>query len=146
MPIKYFDSIFKAVEKAKTKKEKIEILKQNSSPTLKAILGYTYDPSVKWLLPEGTPPHKSLTEESDAEITMGYAQKQFYLFVEGPTDTQKNLKQIRREQLFIQLLESVHPCEVKVLIGMKDRKLPYKGVTRKLVAEAFPNLARNWFS
>ena len=53
---------------------------------------------------------------------------------------------MRREQLFIQLLESVHPCEVKVLIGMKDRKLPYKGVTRKLVAEAFPNLARNWFS
>jgi hypothetical protein len=146
MPIKYFDSIFKAVEKAKTKKEKIEILKQNSSPTLKAILGYTYDPSVKWLLPEGTPPHKTLTDASDAEITMGYAQKQFYLFVEGPTDTQKNLKQMRREQLFIQLLESVHPCEVKVLIGMKDRKLPYKGVTRKLVAEAFPNLARNWFS
>jgi hypothetical protein len=146
MPIKYFDSIFKAVEKAKTKKEKIEILKQNSSPTLKAILGHTYDPNVKWLLPEGTPPHKSLSENSDAEITMGYAQKQFYLFVEGPTDTQKNLKQMRREQLFIQLLESVHPCEVKVLIGMKDRKLPYKGVTRKLVAEAFPNLARNWFS
>jgi len=143
--IKTFDSIFKSVEKASTKKEKIAVLHANSSSTLKAILGYTYDPNVKWKLPEGTPPHKPLSENADAEITLQYATKQFYLFVEGPTDAQRNLTQMRREQLYIQLLESVNPNEVKILLGMKERQLPYKGVTRKLVAEAFPNLARNWF-
>jgi hypothetical protein len=97
------------------------------------------------LLPEGVPPHKPLPKDADAEITLATAQRQFYLFVEGPTDTQRNLKQHRREELFIQLLESVNPDDVKVLVGMKDRKLPYKGVTRKLVAEAFPNLAGHWF-
>jgi len=140
-----FDSIFKKVEKAKTKKEKIAILHQHSSPVLKAILGYTYDPTVKWLLPEGTPPYKQLSDISDAGVTLKTEMKRFYLFVDGPTDTQRNLKQVRREELFIQTLESLHPDECKVLIGMKDRKLPYRGLTRKLVAEAFPNLAKNWF-
>ena len=145
MSTKTFDSIFKRVETSKTKKEKIEILQQNSSPILKQILGLAYDPRVNWLLPEGTPPHTPLPEDADAEITLQYASRQFYLFIEGNSDAQRNLKQTRREQLFIQLLESVHPDEVKVLVGMKDRNLPYKGVTRKLVAEAFPNLAKDWF-
>lgn len=145
MANKTFDAIFKEVEEAKTKKEKIAVLHKYSSPTLKAILGYTYDPTVKWLLPEGNPPYTPLPNDADAEITMGNAQRQFYLFVEGTADAQRNLKQTRREQLFIQLLESVNPAECKVLLGMKDRKLPYKGVTRKLVAEAFPNLAKHWF-
>lgn len=145
MSTKTFDSIFKRVEEAKTKAEKLQILKNNSSPVLKQILGLTYDPRVEWLLPEGTPPHTPLSKDADAEITLQYASKQFYLFVKGNTDAQRNLKQIKREQLFIQLLESVNPAEVKILLGMKDRKLPYRGLTRKLVAEAFPNLAKDWF-
>ena len=145
MAYKKFDTIFREVESATKKADKIRILQQNSSPTLKAILGYTYDPTVEWLLPEGIPPHKPMEEIQDAGITLGKASRQFYLFVKGITQTQKNLQQIRREQLFIQLLESVDPAEVKILLGMKERKLPYKGVTRKLVAEAFPNLSRNWF-
>ena len=145
MSTQTFDSIFKKVEEAKTKKEKLHILKKNSSPVLKQILGLTYDPRVEWLLPEGIPPHTPLPRDMDAEITLQYASRQFYLFVKGDTETQRNLKQLKRESLFIQLLESVNPAEVKILLGMSSRKLPYKGVTRKLVAEAFPNLAKDWF-
>ena len=145
MSTKTFDSMFKKVEEAKTKAEKLHILKKNSSPVLKQILGLTYDPRVEWLLPQGTPPHTPLPDAADAEITLQYASRQFYLFVKGNTETQRNLKQIKREALYIQLLESVNPAEVKILVGMKDGKLPYKGVTRKLVAEAFPNLAKDWF-
>jgi len=140
-----FDSIFTQVGKAKTKKEKIDILRANSGPVMKAILGYTYDPNVVWMLPEGVPPYKALDENSDAGVTLQTEMKRFYLFVDGPTDTQKNMKQTRREELFIQTLESLRPEDAKVLLGMKDRKLPYRGLTRKLVAEAFPNLATNWF-
>ena len=145
MSIKTFDSIFKQVEKAKTKAEKIAVLREHSGPIIKMILGYTYDPKIEWLLPEGIPPHKPLPEDADAQITLQYASRQFYLFVEGITETQKNLTQAKREALFIQLLESVNPAECKVLLGMKEGKLPYRGLTRKLVAEAFPNLAKNWF-
>jgi len=142
---KNFHQIFKEVEDAKTKKEKIETLKKYRSASLKLILGATYDPRVKWLLPEGEPPYKPLPADSDGELDLAGELRKLYLFTEGNSDAQRNLKQHRREELFIQMLESLDPGEAKLLIGMKDRKLPYKGVTRKLVAEAFPNLTRDWF-
>ena len=141
---KRFHDIFLQVEKATKKADKIAILKSNSSAALKLVLGLTYDPAIKWLLPEGTPPYRALPADSDGELDLAGELRKMYLFTEGTSETQKNLKQIRREQLFIQMLESIDPDEAKVVIGMKERKLPYKGMTRKLVAEAFPNLAKNW--
>ena len=141
---KTFHEIFTEVEKKRTKKEKIEVLKANSSAAMKAILGYTYDPNVKWLLPDGVPPYKPIAEGIEADGRLYSETKKLYLFVDGPSDTQRNLKQARREQLFIELLETVDPGDAKVLIGMKDGKLPYRGMTRKLVADAFPNIAKNW--
>jgi hypothetical protein len=141
---KTFHEVFTEVEKKRTKKEKIEVLQSHSSAAMKAVLGYTYDPNVKWLLPDGIPPYKPVAEGIEADGRLISEVKRFYLFVEGPSDAQKNLKQHRREQLFIELLESVDPGDAKVLIGMKDGKLPYRGMTRKLVADAFPNLAKNW--
>lgn len=145
MPQKTFHEIFDEVEKAKSRKDKIAVLHKHSSAALKQVLGYTFDPNVKWLLPEGDPPYKPLKKDSDVEARLLSELRKLYLFVEGTTEQQRNLKQVRREQLFIELLEVIDPRDAKVLIGMKDGKLPYKGVTRKLVAEAFPNLARNWF-
>ena len=120
------------------------MLKANSSAAMKAILGYTYDPNVKWLLPDGVPPYKPVAEGIEADGRLYSETKKLYLFVDGPSDTQRNLKQARREQLFIELLETIDPGDAKVLIGMKDGKLPYRGMTRKLVADAFPNIAKNW--
>ena len=142
--VKTFYEIFDEVQKAKTKKEKIATLQKYSSGSLKMVLGATYDPRVKWLLPEGTPPFKPLAKGSDGDMDLAGELRKLYLFTEGNTDTQRNLTQVKRETLFIQMLESLDPDEAKVLIGMKDRKLPFKSITRKLVAEAFPNLAKDW--
>ena len=141
---KTFYEIFEEVEKCKTKKEKISKLREYSGAPLKQVLGWTYDPNVKWLLPEGEPPYKPAAVGVEAEGRLVSELRRLYLFIDGTTDTQKNLKQVRREQLFIELLESVDPGDAKVLLGMKDGKLPFKGITKKLVAEAFPNLAKNW--
>ena len=62
-----------------------------------------------------------------------------YLFLEGPAGN-PNLKQLRREQLFIQMLESLHPLEADVLLQVKDKKLNYRGLTYKLVKETFPEI------
>jgi len=96
------------------------------------------------LLPEGNPPYKEVGPDVDAQGRLVQELRKLYLFIEGDTDTQKNLKQVRREQLFIEMLESVDPGDAKVLLGMKDGKLPFKSITKKLVAEAFPNLSKNW--
>ena len=111
MKYETFHDIFVRVGEAKTRKEKIAVLQENSSPTIKAILGYTYDPNVVWALPDTDPPY---TES------------------------------VKREQIFITLLESIDPKDAKVVLAMKNRKLPYKGLTRKLVAEAFPTISTNW--
>ena len=139
-----FHEIFEQVEKASTKKDEIAVLHGYSSAALKTVLGYTYDPGVKWLLPETDPPYTPLPTNADQEARLISELKKMYLFVDGPTDTQKNLKQTKREMLFIELLEVVDPRDALVVLGMKNGKLPYKGLTRKLVAEAFPNMSANW--
>ena len=54
------------------------------------------------------------------------------------------MKPLRRETMFIELLESVDYHDAKLLISIKDGKLPYNGITKKLVQEAFPDQTQNW--
>ena len=141
---KTFYEIFKEVHNAKKKAEKIAVLHHYSSAAVKTVLGYTYNPNVKWLLPEGTPPYTPLPKGADQESALASELRKVYLFVEGDTEVQQNLKPNRRETLFIAMLESIDPRDAKLLIGMKERKLPFNGLTRKLVDEAFPNLTKDW--
>jgi hypothetical protein len=141
---KTFYEIFEEVEKASKKADKIAVLKKHQSPALKLVLGLTYDPGVIWLLPEGAPPYKPLPKGSDGEMDLAGELRKMHLFLQGNSEVQKNLKQPKRETLFVGLLESLDPDEAKVLLGMKDRKLPFKSITRKLVCEAFPKMTANW--
>ncbi len=141
---KTFYEIFKEIHNAKKKKDKIAVLHFYSSAALKSVLGYTYDPRIKWLLPEGIPPYKPLPEEADQEAALASELRKMYMFVEGYAEAQCNLKPHRREILFIAMLESIDPRDAKVLIGMKERKQPFNGLTRKLVEEAYPNLTKDW--
>jgi len=63
--------------------------------------------------------------------------RKLYLFVEGGSP---NLKQLRRETLFVELLETVDPEDAKLLLAIKDKTLPYPGVTLDIVNQAFPGL------
>jgi len=135
--------LFKEVEKLETRKEKIAKLQEIGHPAI-IVLAYTYSPLAKWLLPEGTPPYKPLVEGSDVEGQFYAELRRLYLFVQGDQPAQRNLKQTRREQLFIGLLESIDPKDAKLLIGMKDGKLPFKGITKKLTMEAFPEQTKDW--
>lgn len=143
MKLTYYE-ILENVSKKKTKKEKIEELKRNSCAPLKTILGYALDPNVVWLLPEGEPPYTPLKDNSDVDGRLDYEIRKLYYFVDGPTPEQKNLQQTRREQMFIEILESVDPKEAKLLLAIKEKKLPFKGISKAVVAEAFPNIAKNW--
>jgi hypothetical protein len=100
---------------------------------LNYVFKHAFDPSLKFILPEGNPPYK----KDSAPIGMTSAilkqeLKRFYVFCRA------DISPIRRETLFIQLLESVHPSEAEVLLAIKDQKLHkmYKKITHKLVAEA----------
>ena len=117
------------VAKAKNKKDKKEILlKHGNNGALREILKYTYDPNIKFLLPPGNPPYKSVVDESENPTYLYGLVRKLYLFVEGGNP---NLKPNRREYLFIELLESIQ---------VKDKKLKCNGLTYNLVKETFPKL------
>jgi hypothetical protein len=128
--------ILKQVDEAEGKSAKVDILRVNDSQALRTILTACYNPNVKWLLPEGVPPYTP-SNLTDIEGRLYNEAKHLYLFVEGGNP---NLKQVRREQLFIQMLESIDAEDAKLLIGVKDSKLPYKSITKKLVQDAFPGI------
>ena len=109
------------------------IEKYKNDVALKILFEYAYLPEKKFDLPEGEPPYKP----DDAPIGMSPANlrmemRRLYIF------KREDLKLLRREQLFINLLESVHPEEAKLLLPVKEQKLNklYKKVTRKVVEEA----------
>ena len=99
---------------------------------------------IKWLLPEGDPPYKKNETPWDNQGALHHEVRRFYLFTEGDTEAQRNLKQVRREQLFVDMLENLPAEEAEILLGMKDRRLPFKGLTKKFVMECFGGLSKDW--
>jgi hypothetical protein len=115
---------------------KAQFLQQHDSGPLRMILKYALDPNITWDLPEGEPPYKPCPHPGQETRLLTEARR-LYLFLEGGNP---NLKKIRREALYIELLESIHPDDAKLMVAIKDKKIPYKGITAKVVNEAFPGL------
>ena len=116
--------------------EKVKCLQANDNTAIRTVLKYAYDPNIKWALPEGDPPYKPC--EYPHQENMLYQEiRRLYLFLEGGNP---NLKQIKRESMFIEVLQSVDPEDAKLLLSIKDKKLPYKGLNSKIVLKAFPGL------
>jgi hypothetical protein len=130
--------ISEIIEKAaelKTKKEKVDFLRQNDSSALRTVLKYTADPQIKFLLPDSDPPFK-LSEAKESQGMLYSEARRLYLFVEGGNP---NLTPFKREMLFVQLLEAVDPKDAQLLLQVKNKKLP-KGLDKKLIQEAFEGL------
>ena len=122
--------------KLQTEEEKINCLRQNNVPQILEVLKLTYAPNAKWLLPEGNPPF-TINENRGMESRFYAEIRKLYLFIEGGSP---NLNQIKRETLFISMLENIHPEDAKLLLSMKNKELPYAGITSKLILKAFPGL------
>lgn len=130
--------VLQKAHNAKTKAEKIKILRDNVSQALKSILIINYDESIVSLLPEGEPPFTKNEAPAGTEHTrIEHEARILHHFFKGGS----NLSQIKRENMFIQLLEGLHPDEAEVIIRAKDKQLGkrYK-VTKACVSEAFPEI------
>jgi hypothetical protein len=131
--------IFEDIAAAKSITERKKILLEHESDPLKELLKYAFHPDVKFALPEGAPPYSTFIGSVDENNpTYLYPNiRKFYLFIEGGHE---GLSQLRREQLFVQLLEELHPKEAEVVLQVKDKKLNYRGLTYKLIKTTFPDL------
>ena len=160
--------ILDLVSKQRTKAKKIEVLKKYEEKPLKMVLIWNFDESVISALPDGEVPYSQygeqtsnsgtlstkLTEDvrrmheagsfslgvSDKEgrTTIRRESKNFYHFIRGGNNSLSN---IRRESMFINLLQGLHPLEAEIICLVKDKKLSDKyNITKELVAEAYPDI------
>ena len=131
--------ILQKVSSAKTKKEKIDLLQEYNNNSLRAILIINFDESLEFLLPEGEVPFTPNDAPIGTEHTrLTHEYKGLYKYFKGGDSSIKGMK---REQLFVQLLEGLSEDEATMLVSAcnKDLQSKYR-VTKAVVAEAFPQI------
>ncbi len=157
--------IFDLTSKQKTNPKKVQVLQNYEHDSVKSVLIWNYDDTVVSLLPEGEVPYGdlkdqnvyagSLSENLAMEARGGEAAtkqdlkgqgrtslrrewQNLYHYVQGGNNT---LSTIRREMMFINLLEGLHPKEAELLVSVKDGKLTdLYDVSFDIVKEAYPDI------
>jgi hypothetical protein len=156
------------VSKQRSKAKKVEVLKMYEHVSLKATLIWNFDESIISMLPEGEVPYSGFEDQASSNGTlttkiteevrrmhemdsfsMGSSDKNghttirrefknFYHFIKGGNDSMSG---VRRETMFINILEGLHPLEAEIVCLCKDKKLSdrYK-ITKEIVSEAYPDI------
>lgn len=160
--------VLQLVSSQRTKEKKIEVLKKHEHPSLKAIFIWNFDETVISLLPPGEVPYASvgdqnsfsgtITEKIDDAVSkmneigsnslgsqdQGHSSirkeyQKFYNFVKGGND---GLSSLRRETMFINILQGLHPLEAEILCLVKDKKLEEKyKITKEIISEAYTDIS-----
>lgn len=143
MPTKTYtpliSEILRKVNNAKTKEEKKKLLVDNNSQALRSLLIWNYDETVISMVPEGDVPYTpNPAPEGTDNLLLVNEGRRFHYFVKGGGA----ISQLKREQMFLGMLESLHPDEAEVLCLVKDKKLQtkYTRISKTLIQEAFPNI------
>ena len=138
-PNPFIHEILELVSEQRTKAKKVNILREYETDSLKSIFIWNFDPSVVSLIPEGEVPYnKNEVPVGTDHTSLRREYKQMYHFVKGGNDS---LSSLRRESMFIQMLEGLHPSEAEILCLVKDCQLNKKyKVTRDIVEEAYPDI------
>ena len=169
LPLKPFAfEVFDLASKQRSKAKKVEVLQKYGDLSLKVVLKWNFDTTITSALPEGEVPYTgydkqttkggTLTTKISQEVrsmhesgsfslgssdqeghtTIRRESKHFYRFVRGGDDA---MNSIRRETMFINILEGLHPLEAEIVVLAKDGKLEdrYK-ITKDVVSEAFPDI------
>ena len=159
--------VLEAASKQRTKARKIEVLQKYAHNSIMAVLIWNFDESVISLLPEGDVPYGNTREDNSVTGTLsdkindavsmmaesgstslgsqdqGKASirkefTKFYNFLKGGNS---GLSSLRRETMFINILEGLHPLEAEILILTKDKRLTDKyKITKDVVSAAYPQI------
>lgn len=138
-PNPFQHEILDLVNEQRTKPKRVEILKEYANDALKALLIWNFDESVISLLPQGVVPYKENEVPVGTDHTsLRREYRQLYHFVKGGNDS---LSSLRRETMFIQMLEGLHPKEAELLCLVKDKQLTTKyKIDRDVVSQAYPDI------
>tara|TARA_B100001250_G_scaffold81759_1_gene67458 strand:+ start:57 stop:521 length:465 start_codon:yes stop_codon:yes gene_type:complete len=132
--------VLRKVSNAKTKDEKIKILRDNNSAALRALLIWNFDDSIKSAIPDGDVPYTPNDAPAGTDHSrLSHEYRGFYRFCRGGDN---RLSDMKRESMFIQLLEGLHKDEAELVCLVKDGNLNkgYKRITKAVVSGAFPQI------
>tara|TARA_Y100001963_G_scaffold129396_1_gene184588 strand:- start:1631 stop:2239 length:609 start_codon:yes stop_codon:yes gene_type:complete len=159
--------VLDAASKQRAKAKKVEVLQRYSDPSIKTLFIWNFDPTVISILPPGEVPYGNTKEDGQTTGTltskindavgmmneMGSSSlgsqdqgrssirkeyQNFYNFVKGGND---QLSSLRRETMFINILEGLHPLEAEILCLVKDKNLESKyKISKEVVSEAYPDI------
>jgi hypothetical protein len=159
--------VLELVSSQKTNDKKVELLKRYGDLSLKAIFIWNFDESLISSLPEGDVPYASTGEQNSfsgtvsdkvrdavgkmeelgsnslgmndqGQTTIRKEYTRFYNFIRGGND---GLSSLRRETMFINMLQGLHPLEAEILILVKDKRLGTKyNISKEIVSEAYPDI------
>ena len=139
-PNTFIHEILELVSEQRSKAKRVEILKEYRDDSLTAVLIWNFDDRVQSAIPDGQVPY----EPNDVPVGTDHTSlrrewKTLYHFIKGGNNT---LSSLRRESMFIQLLEGLHPKEAEIICLVKDKELEseYPKVTIDVVKEAFPDI------
>ncbi len=129
------------IESASSKKERMDVIGKNLSKTLVQVFELAYHPQYQWLITEMPDNYKVPTDilPGLTPQTLSTQLRKLYLFQKGHPSAEV-LTPEKRQQLLLQLLESIEPREAEVIIGIFNKNLGVKGLDYKFVKEAFPDL------
>ena len=135
----FMNEILELVSQQKTDAKKVALLKEYECDILKSLFIWNFDDSIISLLPEGKVPYKPNESPLGTDhSSLRREQRSLYNFVKGGND---KLSTIRRETIFIQMLEGLHPSEADIIIAVKDKDLEdLYDVPFEVVEEAYPDI------
>ena len=138
-PNPFIHEILEVVSKTRATTKKVELLKEHRSDALTSILIWNFDDTVISMLPEGEVPfNKNEAPIGTDHTSLRKEYRNLYHFVKGGNDT---LSKTRRESMFIQMLEGLHPLESEIICLVKDKNLTKKyKITKSVIANAYPDI------
>jgi hypothetical protein len=135
--------VFEEFEKAPNRQAKIDVLRGNKTYALECVLRGTFHPNIRYVFDELPKYNDSLSPPGMGYTGIHQELDRVYLYEQNNPRAAPNLTLEKRKQLLIQALESMEKREADIFAGMLSKRLPVKGLTYKLVAEAFPELLPN---
>ena len=132
--------ILKKADDLKAPADKVKVLQIFDNPVLRQILKCCFDPSIKFLLPKGEVLYSPSKSHENQNVLYSLSKK-LYIYIDGHSPA--NLKQKRREFLFTEFLSSIDAKDAELMVSIKDKKMPYKSLTKTIVKRAFPGLLEN---
>jgi hypothetical protein len=138
-PNPFVHEILEFAGKQRSKAKKVEVLQEYANPALKTLFIWNFDDTVISVVPAGDVPYTENEVPVGTDHTsLRKEYKHLYNFVKGGNDS---LSSLRRETMFIQMLEGLHPEEAKILCLVKDKKLQTKyKITYDIVKDAYPDI------